>query len=98
MFNSWGPHTSAKRTSAPVYSTALVLATNVSAGAMTSSPAPVPTARQARCSAMVAFVTARACLAPVMAAKRSSSSWVTAPIVSQRRSSTSSTACFSASP
>jgi len=98
MFKSRGPVMSAKRTPAFAYSTAFAVATNVSEGTITSSPGPIPSARHARWSASVALETASACRAPVNRANAASNSWVTAPIVSQRRRITSSTAACSSGP
>ncbi len=88
---------SAKRTSAPVYRTALAVATKLREGTIASSPGPRPTARQARCRATVALETASAWRVFTSPANSVSKAWVTAPMVSQRLRSTSCTAFSSAS-
>jgi hypothetical protein len=75
------PTTSAKTGVAPVYATALTVATKVIEGTTTSSPGPRPAAAQARCSAAVPLVTARAWRAPVKAANSRSNASVSGPML-----------------
>ena len=51
---------SAKTTFAPVYFTALAVATNVKSGTITSSPLEIPNAAKAKCKAVVPFDVVRA--------------------------------------
>src|SRR5215467_7380288 len=76
---------------------ALAVATKVNDGQMTVSPSPTPSARCARCSAAVQLVTAKACLAPTIAANCRSNSAVTGPIESHFERNTSVTARISSS-
>src|SRR3954468_21622711 len=95
---SVSPATSAKTGVAPVYATALTVATKLSEGTITSSPGPSPAARQIRCNAAVQLVTASACSAPTYSENRDSSSSVRGPMLSQPERYTSATALISGSP
>ena len=68
---------------APVYRTALAVATKLNEGTITSSPGPSPAARQIRCNPAVQLVTASACSTPTYSANRDSSSSVRGPMLSQ---------------
>ena len=83
---------------APVYRTALAVATKVRDGTTASSPGPRPTRMHAKCKAAVPFVTAIAYFAPTWEANSSSNSWVIEPIVSHLLRSTSFTAAPSSGP
>ena len=65
---------------------------------MTSSPAATPTARSARCSAVVQFDTAQACGAPMYSANSCSNAATSGPCVSQPEASGRCTARISLSP
>src|SRR3954466_14796373 len=78
--------------------TALEEATKENGDVMTSSPAPTPAARSARCRPAVPLDTALACATPRRAAKRRSNSGTRGPSDSWPERRTSRTARSSASP
>ena len=64
---------------APMWTTGLAVATNVSVGTRTSSPGPTPTASRARCSAAVPLDRAAAWRVPVTAASSRSNASTSGP-------------------
>src|SRR5205085_5931978 len=90
--------TSAKTGFAPAWTITFAVAGQVIGLVITSSPGPTPSASSARWSAAVPDESATTCRAPRYAAKRSSSSAVRGPVVSQPERSVSATASTSSSP
>jgi hypothetical protein len=89
--------TSAKRGSAPTYSTALAVAANVTGVVIASSPRPRPAEAVAPCRAAVPELNAIACLAPVTAASSRSNCGTRGPVVNQSERRAASTAATSRS-
>ena len=89
---------SANRGVAPACRIAFTVAGQVNELVTTSSPAPTPATRSARCSASVHEDVAMAWAAPAYSAKRSSSSATRGPDVSQPDSSVATTASISGRP
>src|SRR5262245_32138243 len=71
---------SAKIGTAPVCTTTLAVAQNVSGVVMTSWPAPTSAPSSARCSAAVHELTATAYGAPTKRAKATSNAWTRGPV------------------
>src|SRR5581483_6325247 len=90
--------TSARTGVPPAWITALIVAGNVIAGAITSSPGPTPSARRARWRPAVHEPTAIACAVPISDANSSSKRSVRAPVPSQPERRTSMTAVSSSGP
>src|SRR5829696_4606186 len=97
MFRS-SSRTSANTGVAPAWTITFAVAGHVIEVVITSSPSPTPSASSDRWSAAVPLESAIACFAPQYSAKRSSSSAVFGPVVSQPERIVSATASTSSSP
>src|SRR5690606_5562551 len=89
---------SAKTGVAPVCTTVLAVAQNVSGVVITSSPGPSPDARSDKWSAAVQEFTATACVAPVYDATARSNAATGGPVVSQPDSRVATTSAISPGP